>query len=29
VKVGSLSRFRKSEIDAWLARNAKPAAEAV
>lgn len=24
VKVGSLNRFRKSDIDAWLASNAKP-----
>lgn len=29
VKVGSLNRFRRSEIDAWLAENAKPAREAV
>jgi excisionase family DNA binding protein len=27
VKVGALNRFRRSEIDAWLARNAKPVAE--
>ena len=28
VKVGALNRFRKSEIDAWLASNAKPAGAA-
>lgn len=27
VKVGSLNRFRRSDIDAWLAKNERPVEE--
>lgn len=29
VKVGTLNRFKKSEIDRWLASNSKPVTEEV